>query len=119
MPSELQMSFIRDLAILLAVAAGVSLILGRLRLPMFMGYLIAGALVSTGFGFLYPLSNTENLKLWSEIGIIFLLFTIGLAFSLRDFAQLGSSSLNVVLFETLISLPLIGLILNIIIISWS
>jgi CPA2 family monovalent cation:H+ antiporter-2 len=106
------MTFIQDLARLLAVAACVNLALGRFRLPIFIGYLLAGVLVSSGLGFFGPLKSTDNLKLWSEIGIIFLLFTIGLEFSISDFFKLGAKPIKTGVFETVGSFIIIGLVLK-------
>jgi monovalent cation:H+ antiporter-2, CPA2 family len=119
MHHEPWMIFIQDLAILLAVAAGVNILLGRFRLPIFIGYLFAGVLVSSGMGFFNPLSSSDNLKLWSEIGIIFLLFTIGLEFSIRDFFKLGASPVKTGLFETLGSFLLLLLVLKSWDLSWN
>jgi len=113
------MTFLQDLAILLAVAACVNIILGRFRLPIFIGYLTAGIIASTGIGFFSPLTSTDNLKLWSEIGVIFLLFTIGLEFSVSDFFRLGSTPIKTGLFETLGSFVLISLILKSFGVTWS
>lgn len=103
------MNFVQDLAILLAVAAGVNILLGRFRMPIFMGYLMAGVLVSSGYLFFSPIGTTDNLKLWSEIGIIFLLFTIGLEFSITDFVKIGTGPIKTGLFETLSTLTLLTL----------
>lgn len=95
------MSFIQDLALILITAALVNMILGRFRMPIFIGYLFAGILVSSGVGAITPLVSSDNLKLWSEIGIIFLLFTIGLEFSLPEVLKLGAAPIKTGTFETL------------------
>lgn len=119
MHTEPWMMFVQDLAILLAVAACVNIVLGRFRLPIFIGYLLAGVVVSTGLGFFSPLTTTDNLKLWSEIGIIFLLFTIGLEFSVSDFFRLGSAPIRTGVFETIGTFSIITLILRSLSLDWS
>lgn len=112
--------FIQDLAILLVVAACVNIVLGRFRIPIFLGYLVAGVAVGSGLTFFLPtVTSSENLRLWSEIGIIFLLFTIGLEFSLPEFFKLGANPIKTGIFETLAVLGILFGTLMTLGLSWA
>lgn len=90
MPEELHL--VTELSIIL-VAAGVFTILSKaLKQPLILGYIIAGFLVGPHLG-LFPQFSTEAVNEWSEIGIIFLLFGLGLEFSFKKLIKVGSSAL--------------------------
>jgi CPA2 family monovalent cation:H+ antiporter-2 len=83
---------VTDLTIVL-VAAGITTILFRLiRQPVVLGYIIAGFLVGPQVSLLPTVADAENLRTWSEIGVIFLLFTLGLEFSFKKLAKVGGSA---------------------------
>lgn len=87
------MNFITDIAIIL-IAAGLFTIISRvLNLPRFLGYVIAGVLLGPRVG-IVPISSMENVEEWSEIGLIFLLFTLGLEL---NFYKLKRMSVNVLI----------------------
>jgi CPA2 family monovalent cation:H+ antiporter-2 len=76
-----------DLVVLFAAALVVVLVLRRLRLPTIAGFLVAGALIGpSGFGWIGDVHEIESL---AEIGVVLLLFTIGLEFSLKELRRLG------------------------------
>lgn len=83
---------ITDLALILGVASIVTLLFKSLKQPLVLGYIIAGVLVSSNFSFFPTVSETENVALWAEIGVIFLLFSLGLEFSFKKLAQVGGSA---------------------------
>lgn len=86
------MNFVTDLAIIL-VAAGVFTVISKaLKQPLILGYIIAGFLVGPHLG-LVPISSMEGVHQWAEIGIIFLLFALGLEFSFKKLLKVGSSAL--------------------------
>lgn len=90
MPEELHL--VTELSIIL-VAAGVFTILSKaLKQPLILGYIIAGFLVGPHLG-LFPQFSAEAVHEWSEIGIIFLLFGLGLEFSFKKLIKVGSSAL--------------------------
>jgi monovalent cation:H+ antiporter-2, CPA2 family len=80
---------IQDLAIILVAAAGVGLLFRRLGQPIVLGYLLAGVLVGPQVSFLPTVQDKEGIKVWAEIGVIFLLFGLGLEFSFRKLAKVG------------------------------
>jgi CPA2 family monovalent cation:H+ antiporter-2 len=77
---------LRDLVVLFGAAVVVVLVLSRLRLPTIAGFLVAGALIGpSGFGWIRAAHEIEQL---AEIGVVLLLFTIGLEFSLEELRRL-------------------------------
>lgn len=87
-----EVSLVTELAIIL-VAAGVFTIISRaLKQPLILGYIIAGFLVGPHLG-LFPQFSPDSVSQWSDIGIIFLLFGLGLEFSFKKLLQVGSSAL--------------------------
>jgi CPA2 family monovalent cation:H+ antiporter-2 len=95
---------IQDLGIILVTAALVSLIFKSLKQPVVLGYLIAGVLVGPHFSFMPTVVDTESLKVWAEIGVIFLLFSLGLEFSFKKLTQVGVSASITGVFEILFML---------------
>lgn len=88
-----------DLAVILAAAAVSTLLFSRLRQPVVLGYLIAGFAVGPYFTLLPTVADTEGVKLWAEIGVIFLLFGLGLEFSFKKLAKVGKSAFISAFFE--------------------
>ena len=87
------MGLVTELAVIL-VAAGVFTVISKaLNQPLILGYIIAGFIVSPHLGLLPELGGTEAVKEWSDIGIIFLLFALGLEFSFKKLLSVGSSAL--------------------------
>ena len=74
---------IGDLGLILAAAGAVTLLFKRLHQPVVLGYIIAGFLVGPHFTFFPTISDSENVRVWAEIGVIFLLFALGLEFSFK------------------------------------
>lgn len=95
---------IQDLGFILMTAAVVTLIFKKLNQPVVLGYLIAGFLVSSHVPFLPSVKDVASIKIWAEIGIIFLLFGLGLEFSFKKLAQTGRSASITAIFEVLFML---------------
>lgn len=74
---------VSDLALILAVAGITTLLFKWLKQPVVLGYVVAGFLCSGNF-LLEGVSNMEYVDMWAEIGIIFLLFSLGLEFSFKN-----------------------------------
>lgn len=83
---------ITDLALILAVAAVTTLIFKKINQPVVLGYIIAGFLVGPHVSLVPTVADPEGIKTWSEIGVIFLLFTLGLEFSFRKLVKVGGSA---------------------------
>lgn len=75
-----------DLALILAVAAIATIVCRRLKQPLVLGYVLAGFLVSPAISWFPDVSDTESISVWSEIGVIFLMFGLGLEFSITRLA---------------------------------
>ena len=84
---------IADLAWILLLGAIVTLLFKKMKQPVVLGYIIAGFLASPRFEYLPSISNLDNIELWSEIGIVVLMFSLGLEFSFRKLMNSGSSAI--------------------------
>ncbi len=83
---------IADLALILGVAALVTLLFKRFKQPLVLGYIIAGVIVSKNFKIFPSVIEVQDVQIWAEIGVIFLLFSLGLEFSFKKLAQVGGSA---------------------------
>ena len=97
---------IRDLGLILMAAAAVTVLFRALKQPVVLGYLIAGFLVGPHFGLLPTVKDQKSIAIWAEIGVIFLLFGLGLEFSFRKLSRVGKSASITALFEVLFMLGL-------------
>jgi CPA2 family monovalent cation:H+ antiporter-2 len=79
---------ITDLALILAVAAIVTIIFKRLKFPLVLGYIVAGIIISPHFIFFPSVYEFSDVQIWGEIGVIFLLFSLGLEFSFKKVAKI-------------------------------
>jgi CPA2 family monovalent cation:H+ antiporter-2 len=84
--------FIADLALITAVAAVVTLLFSKLKLPVVLGYIIAGFLISPNVRWLPTVVEVKNIETWANIGIVFLMFALGLEFGFRKIAKVGVSA---------------------------
>jgi CPA2 family monovalent cation:H+ antiporter-2 len=84
--------FIQDLAIILGVAGLVSLLFQKIRQPVVLGYIIAGMIVGPYTPPFPLITDTSGVKVWAELGVIFLMFSLGLEFSFRKLASVGISA---------------------------
>lgn len=99
---------ITDLALILGVAAVITLIFKRLQLPLILGYLVSGILISPNFKIFPPkVYEITDVQTWGEIGVIFLLFSLGLEFSFKKLAKMGGSATTAAGFEA-IGMAVIG-----------
>lgn len=92
---------IYDLAVILAAAAISTLIFSRFKQPIVLGYLIAGFAVGPNFSSWPTVVDTKGVALWAEIGVIFLLFGLGLEFSFKKLAKVGKSASISAIFEVI------------------
>lgn len=83
---------IADLGWILLLGALVTLLFKKLKQPVVLGYIIAGFLASPKFEYLPSISNLDNINFWADLGIVVLMFSIGLEFSFRKLMKSGSSS---------------------------
>ncbi|MDO4511993.1 MAG: cation:proton antiporter [Bacteroidales bacterium] len=83
---------IQDLALILGLAAIASLVFKLLKQPAVLGYIVAGFLASPHFSFLPNVASHDNVEFWAQIGIIVLLFSLGLEFSFKKLLKVGGSA---------------------------
>lgn len=90
---------ISDLALILGTAGLVTLLFKKLNQPIVLGYLVAGFLVGPKVGLFGTISSGESVQLWADIGVIFLLFALGLEFSFKKLLRVGGSASFTSIFE--------------------
>lgn len=83
---------ISDLALILITAAAVTVIFQKLKQPLVLGYLLAGFLVGSSVSIFPNIEDPKSIQVWAEIGVIFLLFGLGLEFSYSKLAEYGKSA---------------------------
>ena len=83
---------ISDLALILICAGVMTLIFKRLKQPLVLGYIVAGFLASPHFTLTPSVIDTASIHTWSEIGVIFLLFALGLEFSFKKLVKVGGTA---------------------------
>ncbi|MEZ4799170.1 MAG: cation:proton antiporter [Flavobacteriales bacterium] len=86
-------TLITDLTLILGAAAVFTLIFKKLKQPVVLGYIIAGLLVGPNFKLFPTVVESEGIKTWAEIGVLFLLFALGLEFSFKKLVKVGGVAL--------------------------
>ncbi len=82
-------SLIKDLALILTVAGAVTLLFKYLKQPLVLGYIVAGFLVSPHMPLTMSVIDKADIHTWADIGVIFLLFSLGLDFSFKKILRMG------------------------------
>ncbi len=82
---------IADLALILICAGVMTLLFKSLKQPIVLGYIVAGFLASPNMPYMPSVSDMHGVHLWSEIGVIFLLFALGLEFSFKKILKMGAA----------------------------
>lgn len=80
---------LQDLALILIVAGLTTLIFKKLKQPLVLGYIVAGFLVSPHMPYTMSVANEANVEQWADIGVVFLLFSLGLEFSFKKILKMG------------------------------
>ncbi len=83
-------TLIIDLAVILTYAGIFTLLFKRLKQPLVLGYIVAGFLATKYIPFTPDVSDSTNVKIWADIGVIFLLFALGLEFSFKKIIKVGN-----------------------------
>ncbi len=86
-------TLILDLTLITIYAAIMTLVCKKLKQPIVLGYVVAGILAGPYFNFLPTVSDREDLTLWADIGVIFLLFGLGLEFSFKKMINVGKAAM--------------------------
>jgi len=87
------MTVISDLALILICAGLMTLIFKKLKQPLVLGYIVAGFLASPEFSFIPSVTSGAFVHVWSELGVIFLLFALGLEFSFKKILKVGGPAI--------------------------
>ena len=82
---------ISDLALILICAGVMTLLFKALKQPIVLGYIVAGFLASPNMPYMPSVSDGHGIHIWSEIGVIFLLFALGLEFSFKKILKMGAA----------------------------
>lgn len=85
-------NLIQDLALILMSATVMTLLFRWLRQPVVLGYILAGFLVGPKFNWVPTVIDIDSVKVWAEIGVIFLLFALGLEFSFKKLIRVGPAA---------------------------
>ena len=86
-------SLISDLALILVLGAIATVVFKMLKQPVVLGYIVAGFLASPHFELLPSVAVEANIEFWAQIGIIVLLFSLGLEFSFKKLVDVGGSAI--------------------------
>lgn len=81
-----------DLALILGAAGLIILIFQKLKQPVVLGYIIAGLLISPNFSLFPTITSVESIRVWADIGVIFLLFSLGLEFSFKKLVKVAPTA---------------------------
>lgn len=86
-------TLVADLALILICAGVMTLLFKKLKQPLVLGYVVAGFLASPHMPYTPSVMDTANIKTWADIGVIFLLFALGLEFSFKKIVKVGGSAI--------------------------
>ena len=100
-----------DLALILVTAGLTTVIFKWLKQPLVLGYIIAGFLIGPYFGWFPNINDPTSVETWSEIGMVFLLFAIGLEFSFKKLKKVGGT-VGITALTELVSMCIIGFFLG-------
>ena len=102
---------VKDLALILVVAGFVTLIFKKLKQPLVLGYIVAGFLVSPHMPYTMSVVDQGDIQTWADIGVIFLLFSLGLDFSIKKILKMGASPI-IAACTIIFSMMLLGVIVG-------
>ena len=98
---------ISDLGLILITAAIAVLLFRILKQPLVLGYLVAGFLAGNEFDLFPTVKDMHSVEVWAEIGVIFLLFSLGLEFSFKKLMKVGGTA-SITAFTQIITMVVIG-----------
>ena len=102
---------IQDLALILVVAGVVTLVFKQLKQPLVLGYIMAGFLVSPHMPYTASVVDMANVHLWADIGVMFLLFSLGLDFSFKKILKMGASPI-ISTITIIFSMSILGMVVG-------
>ena len=91
--------FIQDLAVIMLIAGIVTVVFNRFKQPVVLGYIVAGVIIGPHTPPFNMIQDEQTVHILSELGVIFLLFSLGLEFSLKKLAKVGATAVIVAIAE--------------------
>ena len=104
-------ALVSDLALILVTAGVTTVIFKWLKQPVVLGYIIAGFLIGPNFEWFPVISDHTSVETWSEIGMVFMLFGIGLEFSFKKLKKVGGT-VGITALTELVTMCLVGFLLG-------
>ncbi len=104
-------SLVNDLALILIVAGAVTLLFKKLKQPLVLGYIVAGFLVSPHMPYTMSVVDKANIQTWADIGVLFLLFSLGLDFSFKKILKMGMAPVIAAL-TIIFSMMMLGIVVG-------
>ncbi len=101
-------TLIADLALILVCAGIMTLLFKKLKQPLVLGYIVAGFLASPHMPYTPTVMDVANIQIWAEIGVIFLLFALGLEFSFKKLFKIGGAAI-IAAFTIIFFMMLVGI----------
>ncbi|RFU46799.1 cation:proton antiporter [Paraburkholderia sp. DHOC27] len=96
--------FIQDLAVVMALAGVVTVLFHRLKQPVVLGYIAAGVIIGPYTPPFQLIHDEQTIQTLGELGVVFLMFSLGLEFSLRKLFQVGATAIVAALSEIVLML---------------
>jgi monovalent cation:H+ antiporter-2, CPA2 family len=97
-------AFLQDLAVVMVIAGAVTVLFHRLKQPVVLGYIIAGVIIGPHTPPFGLIQDHKTIEIMSEMGVIFLLFSLGLEFSLRKLREVGATAFIAAFLEIVLML---------------
>jgi Kef-type K+ transport systems, membrane components len=95
-------AFFSDLALVFVTAGLTTVVFKWLKQPLVLGYIVAGFLIGPYFTYFPVISDSKSVEVWSEIGMVFLLFALGLEFSFKKLKKVGGTGAITAITELII-----------------
>lgn len=95
-------AFIQDLAVIMLIAGIVTILFHRLRQPVVLGYIVAGVIIGPHTPPFKMIQDEHTIQILAELGVVFLMFSLGLEFSLKKLSKVGATAFIAALAEILL-----------------
>ncbi len=102
---------VSDLALIMVLAGLVTLLFKWLKQPLVLGYIVVGIIAGPYFELIPSVTDKTNISIWADIGVIFLLFALGLEFSIKKLMNVGAAAF-ITAFTEVLSMLVVGFILG-------
>src|SRR3982074_3322489 len=92
-------AFIQDMAVFMLIAGVVTVLFHRLKQPVVLGYIVAGVIIGPHTPPFQMIQDEHTIKILAELGVVFLMFSLGLEFSLKKLSRVGATAVVAALAE--------------------